>query len=326
MNESFWQDRPTFVTGASGLLGGRIVRRLVDLGADVTVLVRDWVPNSQLVRDGLTDEVIVARGELEDRNLLERILGEYEVDTVLHLAAQAIVPVANRNAVSTFESNVRGTWNLMEACRRSPLVEQVVTASSDKAYGSQEVPYTEEMPLEAEHPYDVSKACADMITQSYADTFDVPATITRCGNVYGGGDLHWNRLVPGTIRSALHGERPTVRSDGSPVRDWLYIEDAVNAYLDLAEHLAGDPSLAGEAFNFSTEQPRSVLDVIETILDVMDASLEPEIRDEAESEIDHQHLDATKARKRLGWEPRYDMEEGLRRTVDWYQEYLGEEA
>jgi len=251
--DRFWLDRPTLVTGATGFLGGWLVRRLLDLGADVVCLVRDWEPHSEFVRAGLQQRVRVVRGNVRDQPLIERILGEYEVDTAFHLAAQTIVGIASRNPVSTFESNVQGTWSLLEACRRSPSVRQIVVASSDKAYGAQEdLPYTEDMPLQARHPYDVTKSAADLISSSYASAFGLPVAITRCGNLYGGGDLNWNRLVPGTIRSVLRGIRPVIRSDGRYVRDYLHAEDAAIAYILLAEALAGDRSLAGEAFNFST--------------------------------------------------------------------------
>jgi CDP-glucose 4,6-dehydratase len=322
-NDRFWKDRPTFVTGGTGLVGGWVVRRLLDLGADVVCLVRDWVPQSELARSGLLEKVRGVRGDVCDQPLLERALGEYEIDVVIHLAAQTIVTIANRNPVSTFESNIRGTWTLLEACRRSPKVKAIVMASSDKAYGHSDVlPYDETTPLNGRHPYDVSKSCADLLTSSYATTFDLPVVTTRCGNFYGGGDLNWNRIVPGTIRSILRGERPIVRSDGLFVRDYFYVEDGARAYTMLAEKLAGDPSLRGEAFNFSNELQVTVLAVVEKITSLMGSNLEADIRNEASHEIRHQYLNARKARERLSWGPRFTLEEGLDLTIRWYQEFL----
>ncbi|MBI4581418.1 MAG: NAD-dependent epimerase/dehydratase family protein, partial [Planctomycetes bacterium] len=217
VDPAFWRDRPTLVTGATGLVGGALVRDLVAAGTDLVALVRDWVPMSELARSGRLETVKVVRGDFIDQDLLERALGEYEIDTVFHLGAQTLVPVANRNPLSTFESNIAGTWRLLEAARRSPKVKAIVVASSDKAYGAQKVlPYTEDTPLQGRHPYDVSKSCADLIAQAYAHTFGLSVVITRCGNLYGPGDLNWNRIIPGTIRSVLRGQRPLIRSDGSP--------------------------------------------------------------------------------------------------------------
>jgi CDP-glucose 4,6-dehydratase len=325
LNPSFWQDRPTLVTGATGLVGGWVVRRLLELGADVTCIVRDWVPQSELVTAGMLERTQVVRGDILDQALLERVLGEYEIDTVLHLAAQTIVGIANRNPTSTFESNVAGTWRLLEACRRSPLVRRIVLASSDKAYGEHDtLPYREDARLQALHPYDVSKASADLIAQSYAATYELPVAITRCGNFFGGGDLNWNRIVPGTIRSVLRGQRPVIRSDGNYIRDYFYVEDGAEAYLLLAERMASDPNLRGQAFNFSNETPVSVIDLTGRILRIMGSTLQPEIRSEANHEIREQFLDASKARQALGWSPRFSLDEGLRRTVAWYRGLLGE--
>jgi CDP-glucose 4,6-dehydratase len=323
LNPSFWQDRPTLVTGATGLVGSWVVRRLLELQAEVVCIVRDWIPQSELVTDGLLEKTRVVRGDVLDQALLERVLGEYEIDTVVHLAAQTIVGIANRNPVSTFESNIAGTWRLLEACRRSPMVRQVVTASSDKAYGEQEsLPYREDAELGGRHPYDASKAAADLIAQSYASTYQLPVVVTRCGNFFGGGDLNWNRVVPGTIRSVIRGQRPVIRSDGTPVRDYFYVEDGAEAYLLLAERLAGDPTLRGEAFNFSNESPVAVHDMVTRILRLMDSPLEADIRNNATNEIGAQFLDASKARTRLGWSPKFSLDEGLRRTVDWYRRHL----
>lgn len=319
----FWQDRPTFVTGATGLVGSWLVRRLCEAGADVVCLVRDWVPQSELVRSGWIERVKVVRGDVRDQACLERALGEYEINTVIHLAAQTIVGIANRNPVSTFETNIGGTWALLEACRRSPSVKQIVVASSDKAYGDQEnLPYDETRPLQGRHPYDVSKSCADLIAHAYAVTYGLPVAITRCGNFYGGGDLNWNRIVPGTIRSILRGERPVIRSDGRFVRDYFYVEDGAAAYMLLAERLAADPSLRGEAFNFSNELQVTVLELVHRILALMGSDLEPEIRNEASNEIRHQYLSAAKARQRLGWRPLFTLDEGLQRTIRWYQDFF----
>lgn len=322
-DSSFWRDRPTFVTGATGLVGAWTVRRLLALKADVVCLVRDWVPQSELVRGRLLDAVRVVRGDIRQQHLMERVLGEYEIDTVLHLAAQTIVGIANRNPASTFESNIQGTWALLEACRRSPLVKQIVLASSDKAYGrADKLPYDETTPLRGEHPYDVSKACADLIARAYWVTFGLPVVITRCGNFYGGGDLNWNRVVPGTIRSVVRGQRPVIRSDGTFVRDYFYVEDGAAAYTLLAERLAANRSIAGEAFNFSNESRLSVSEMVARILKAMGSRLKPEIRNEASHEIREQYLDASRARNTLGWSAMYTLDEGLAETIDWYRDFL----
>ncbi len=320
---NFWRDRPVLVTGATGLVGGWLTRRLIEADADVVCLVRDWVPNREFTKAKLIEQVTVVRGDLRDRDLLERTIGEYETDTVIHLAAQAIVCVANRNPISTFESNIQGTWNVLEACRRSTGVRSIVVASSDKAYGDQEIlPYNEDTPLRGQHPYDVSKSCADLIAHSYAKTYDLPVALTRCGHFCGGGDLNWNRIVPGTIRSVLRGDRPVIRSDGKFVRDYFYVEDGAAAYLLLAEELFHRPELHGQAFNFSYESQVTVLDLVKEILCAMHSSLEPEVLSEASNEIRRQYLSAERARAVLGWHPLFTLAEGLARTIPWYRELL----
>ena len=320
---SFWRDRPVFVTGATGLVGGWLVRELVAAGADVITLIRDHVPRSELVSSGLIDRVRAVRGDVRDQKTLERALGEYEIATVIHLAAQTTVGVANRNPISTLDTNIRGTWALLEASRRTPTVQQIVIASSDKAYGDQDVlPYTEDAPVLGRHPYDVSKSCADLLAQMYARTYGLPVCVTRCGNFFGGGDLNWNRIVPGTIRSVIRSERPVIRSDGRYIRDYLYVEDGARVYMLLAEKLAATPALAGEVFNFSYEHQVTVLDLVARILDVMGSTLEADVRNEASNEIRNQYLDASKAKRMLGWSPAFTFDAGLRATVDWYKEYF----
>jgi CDP-glucose 4,6-dehydratase len=320
---NFWRDRPAFVSGASGLVGSWLVRGLIEHGADVVCLVRDHVPQSELWRAGLLDRVKIVHGDVCDQALLERALGEHEIDTVFHLAAQTIVGIANRNPGSTFETNVAATWRLLEACRRSPKVKQIVFASSDKAYGDHDkLPYDEDAPLQGRHPYDVSKSCADLIAQSYAHTFQVPVAITRCGNFYGGGDLNWNRIVPGTIRSLLRDERPIVRSDGKNIRDYFYVEDGAAAYMLLAEKLATDRALIGRAFNFSNEIQVDVLQLVDLITKLVGAAHTPVVLNEASNEIRHQYLSAQRARADLNWRPLFTLEEGLTRTIRWYRELL----
>jgi len=311
------------VTGATGFLGSHLVGLLVDHGASVVVLVRDEVPSTSVSRRWL-NEVSTVRGPVEDQQIAERMLGEYGVRTLFHLAAQSQVEVANRNPISTFQANVAGTWTVLEAARRSPEVAQVVLASSDKAYGAQmTLPYTEEMPLEATHPYDTSKACADLIARSFALTFGVPASITRCGNFFGPGDTNWRRLVPGIVRSVLEGRRPEIRSDGTLTRDYLFVVDGALAYMCLAEALARNPGLAGEAFNFSADQPLSVLALVARIQKIAGTNLSPDVQGTATHEIPHQYLSSAKAREVLGWEPRYSLDEGLANTIDWYRTELG---
>jgi CDP-glucose 4,6-dehydratase len=260
---------------------------------------------------------------VRDQELLERILGEYEVDTVFHLAAQTIVGIANRNPVSTFETNVGGTWSLLEACRHSPTVKQIVLASSDKAYGDNEsLPYNEETALNGQHPYDVSKSCADLIAHSYAVTFGLPVATTRCGNFYGGGDLNWNRIVPGTIRSVLRDQQPVIRSDGNYIRDYFYVEDGAAAYVLLAEKLAKTPELRGQAFNFSNEIQVTVSVLVEKILELMGSNLKPKVLNQTSNEIRHQYLSAAKAREMLNWNPLFTLDEGLHRTISWYKNFL----
>ena len=326
LNTAFWQDRPTFVTGATGLVGSWLVWRLVGAGADVVCLVRDQVPQSEFYRSGLAARVKIVQGDICDQALLERVLGEYEADTVIHLAAQTIVGIANRNPISTFEANIKGTWGLLEACRRSPRVKQIVVASSDKAYGDQEkLPYDEKTPLQGRHPYDVSKSCSDLISTTYAHTYGLPVAVTRCGNFYGGGDLNWNRIVPGTIRSVIRGQRPVIRSDGLSVRDYFYVQDGAAAYMLLAEQLAGRPELRGEAFNFSNEIQVTVLGLVARILRAMGSTLEPDVHNEATNEIRHQYLSAEKARRMLDWSPLYTLDTGLAETIAWYKEFLTRE-
>jgi CDP-glucose 4,6-dehydratase len=320
---SAWKLKNVLVTGATGLLGPWLTALLLEERAAVVCLVRDQVPGSNFHRMGLDRQVVTVHGDLVDGRLLERTLNEYEIEVVIHLAAQAIVGAANRSPLGSFESNIRGTWSLLEACRVTDSVRAVVVASSDKAYGEQpDLPYTEAMPLDARHPYDVSKAAADMLAKSYFHTYGLPVAITRCGNLYGGGDLNFNRIVPGTIRSALLGERPVIRSDGRSVRDYFYVEDAANACLRLAERLLTDEAVAGQPFNFSSEEPLTVIEMARLVLAAVGVDLELDIRNEARHEIERQYLSAARAREVLSWEPRFTVPEALQRTVAWYREYL----
>jgi CDP-glucose 4,6-dehydratase len=321
---SDWRHSRVFVTGASGLLGSALVGELVTRGAEVTALVRDWVPASRLLQSTLSTSINIVGGDLGDCALLTRALNEYEIDTVFHLGAQTIVGTAARSPLSTFESNIRGTWNLLEACRlNSRLVQRILIASSDKAYGAHaHLPYTEETPLLGRFPYDVSKSCADLIALSYFHTYRTPVVVTRCGNLWGPGDLNYNRLVPGTIRSALMGEPPVIRSDGTFRRDYFYVRDAVEAYVMTAETMSKS-SLAGEAFNFGAERPYTVLEVVRHVLEFIGRTdLEPVILNQASAEIPEQFLDCSKARRLLNWAPRYSFDTGLAETIAWYRDRL----
>jgi CDP-glucose 4,6-dehydratase len=327
VSANFWDDRNVFVTGCTGILGSWMTRELVQRGANVVGLVRDRVPRSLLLQTPEWQRVTAVHGAVEDLEVVERALNEYEIETVLHLAAQTIVGTANRGPLSTFTSNIQGTWVVLEAARRTRTVKRIVVASSDKAYGEHaRLPYDEGFALQGRHPYDVSKSCADLITQSYHATYGSPVTITRCGNLYGGGDLNWNRIVPGTIKSILRGERPVIRSDGTYVRDYFYVLDAVYAYLALAERM-DDPALAGQAFNFSNEIQITVLDLVERIRALMGAAdLPPVVLNEARAEIPHQYLSAAKARQVLGWHPVFDLDRGLQETITWYRRFFTSES
>jgi CDP-glucose 4,6-dehydratase len=321
---TFWHERPVLVTGCTGLLGSWLTQTLVQAGSLVVGLVRDDVPQSHLVQAGIIGRIRVVRGDVTDYATMERALNEYEIETVFHLAAQTIVGIANRAPLSTFESNIRGTWITLEAARRSPTVRRVIVASSDKAYGTQPVlPYTEDMSLQGEHPYDVSKSAADLIARAYATTYGLPVAVTRCANLYGGGDLNWNRLIPGTIRSALQGQPPVIRSDGSFVRDYLYARDAVSAYMMLAEALDRD-DVRGEAFNCGTDEPMSVLEMTRLILSISPhPHLVPVVLDEVQNEIKEQYLSSRKIGALIGWRPAISREAALRETMAWYAAHLG---
>lgn len=327
-SSNFWQQKNVFVTGATGLLGSWLTEELVNQGANVVCLVRDSVHRSRFLQTGLYSRVTTVRGELEQAPLLVRTLNEYEIDTVFHLAAQTIVGTATRSPISTFESNIRGSWNLLEACRlNSRLVKRVLVASSDKAYGvPRHLPYNEDSPLEGRFPYDVSKSCTDLITLCYFHTFGLPVAVTRCGNLFGGGDLNYNRLIPGTIRSVLRGEAPIIRSDGKFVRDYFYVRDAVSAYLSLAAQLSRD-NVAGQAFNFSSGSPLSVLELVDILLRVMGRpDLRPVVENRASNEIPEQYLDSSKAARILGWKSTYTLEAAIAETVAWYTRELQESA
>jgi len=325
---SFWSPRSVLVTGATGMIGSWLVKELLDAGARVIALVQDANPFTELYRSKDIDRVHVVNGNLEDFWVLERAINLYEVDTVFHLGAQTIVGTAYRFPLQTFESNIRGTYNLLEVCRlHQKLIQRVIIASSDKAYGEQpKLPYQEGMPLEGRHPYEVSKSCADLITQTYWRTYRLPVAIARCGNVYGGGDINWSRIVPGTIRSLFQEERPIIRSDGKYIRDYVYVKDIVRAYMLLAVSLQ-DERVCGEAFNFSTEDPQSALGVVQLIQQLLKCEhLEPDIQNIAKGEIRSQYLSSEKARRVLGWQPAYNFETGLRETIEWYSAYLRTEV
>jgi CDP-glucose 4,6-dehydratase len=323
MENERWRERSVLVTGATGFLGGWLVKELVERRARVVALVRDSAPRSMLVREGLAEQIETVNGSLADRGLLRRVLCEYDVATVFHLGAQALVGVARTDPVGTLEANVAGTWNLLEASRQSS-VRELVVASSDKAYGpSTQLPYHETHPMDGRYPYDVSKSCADMICRMYASTYGVPVCVTRCGNLFGGGDMNFSRTIPGLIRATLRGERFVIRSDGDFVRDFIYVRDAVAGYLALADAMAGDPSLRGEAFNFSLEVRLTVLDIVQLVLQLMGRpELRPLVQNIATDEIREQYMVADKARRVLGWAPRFTMEQGLRETIDWYTRSL----
>jgi CDP-glucose 4,6-dehydratase len=322
----FWKRRRVFVTGATGIVGSWLVKDLLAQHAQVVALVRDADPQSELYRSGDIGQVTVVNGVLEDFWTLERAINQHEVESVFHLGAQTIVGTAHRFPLPTFEANIRGTYNLLEACRlRMDTVRQIVIASSDKAYGEHpNLPYTEDMSLNGRHPYEVSKSCADLIAQAHYHTYALPVAIARCGNIYGGGDLNWSRIVPGTIRSFLRREPPIIRSDGTYVRDYIYVRDVARAYVRLAECLHDD-QVQGKAFNFSMESPLTVLDLARTIQRLMDCEdIEPRILNCAEGEIHSQHLSAAKARAILRWEPQFDLERGLSETIEWYRVFLAE--
>lgn len=319
-----WTGRRVFVTGATGIVGSWLVKRLLEEGASVVALVRDWDPQTELVRSGDIHRTNVVNGRLEDYGTLERAINEHEVDTVFHLGAQPIVNTALRNPLPTFEANIRGSYNLLEACRvHRSLVTRVVVASSDKAYGDgPSLPYTEDMPANGRHPYDVSKSCTDLLALTYAHTYELPVTIARCGNIYGGGDLNWSRIVPGTIRSLHQNERPIIRSNGLFTRDYIFVQDVVDGYMRLAER-GTDEGVRGEAFNFSPETRVTVLDITSRITHLMRRDdLEPVILDQARSEIRDQYLDSSKAKTRLAWTARHSLDEGLAETIAWYRRFL----
>ena len=324
---SFWKGKKVFVTGATGLMGGWVVKALMREGAEIVALVRDHTPKSMAVREGLIDQITTVHGDLESLPTLQRVIAEYAPHTVFHLAAQPLVQVAKRDPVGTLRANVMGTWNLMEACRLAGN-PNVVVASSDKAYGANEnLPYRETHPLQGRYPYDASKSCADLIAQMYAATYGVKTVIARCGNLFGGGDLNFDRTVPGVIKATLANERFVIRSDGKFVRDFLYVKDAARSYLTLGERLAEDESISGEAFNFSLEERLTVLEIVQMTLRIMRRSdLEPIIQNVASFEIREQYLDASKAREKLDWRPQYGMEEAIRETVEWYREHFALET
>jgi CDP-glucose 4,6-dehydratase len=328
---SNWKGSKVFVTGATGLLGSHLTRQLLEQGAEVVALVRDTVPksifHSQKPAWQLDRKVTLVRGELENYATLERAINEYEIDTVFHLGAQTIVGTANRSPIPTFKANIEGTWNLLEAARvHQKRIKRVIIASSDKAYGNLKgEAYDESYPLQGEHPYDVSKSCTDLLSRSYYVSYGLPVAITRCGNFFGPGDLNFSRIIPGATRDIIEGRRPVIRSDGSFIRDYIFVEDGAHAYLTLAEAMKpgkdGKIAHAGEAFNFSYGLRLTVKDVAARVLKAMNRpDLELDIRNEASNEIPVQCLDSTKAKTLLNWKPRYGFDEGLKLTVEWYRE------
>jgi CDP-glucose 4,6-dehydratase len=308
------------VTGGRGFVGAWLCRALLERGTAVRSFDRrgPHLRPSTLALLGIDGEVEEVEGDLRDGDALRAAIAGS--DAVFHLAAETIVGTVRADPVAGFETNVGGTWTLLEACR-AEATERVVFASSDKAYGAhEELPYREDFPLQATAPYEASKAAADIIARSYWPSFGVPVAVTRFANIYGGGDLNFSRLVPEAVCAAVEGRAPVLRSDGSPVRDLLYVEDAAAAYLAIADALDRD-DVRGEAFNAGGERPYSVLEVVSEITRLAGAAVEPEIRGAGnpEGEIDRQFVDASKIRERCGWSPRVTLAEGLERTIDWYR-------
>lgn len=321
MNNIFWSDRNVLVTGASGMLGSEVTKQLLDGGANVTAIVRDQVHNSRLNLEKLNQKINIASGDITDYEFVERVIGEYEVETVFHLAAQTQVKVGNASPISTFNSNIKGTWNVLEAVRaHRQRVRSLIVASSDKAYGDQKIlPYSEETPLQGRHPYDVSKSCADLLAQSYWYSYELPVSITRCGNLFGPGDLNFNRIIPGTIMALRKNESPIIRSDGSYIRNYFYIKDAANAYLSISENSA---KTTGKAFNVGSDERFSVIELVKIIIDLMGSDLAPIIKNEATNEIKEQYLSIDKVKAILGWTPKYSIQEAIKETVEWYKTYF----
>ena len=323
-SSKYWEETPVLVTGATGIVGSWLCAELLETGARVVALVKDADPQSELIRTGNINRLAVVNGTLEDFWTVERAINEHDIQVVFHLGAQAIVGSALRSPLPTFETNIRGTYNVLEACRLHAIrVKSIVVASSDKAYGAHDrLPYLEEAPLVGRHPYDVSKTCADIISQSYYETYDLPVGIARCGNIYGGGDLNWSRIVPATIRSYFYGQSPVIRSDGTFIRDYLYVKDAVTGYIRLAEGLNRD-EIKGQAFNFGNESPITVLDLVSEIQTLMESQdLDPNVLGTAEAEIHSQYLSSAKARELLDWSPANDLRSGLEATISWYRQFL----
>jgi CDP-glucose 4,6-dehydratase len=328
MSRTFWSGKRVLVTGTTGLVGSWLTERLLAHGASVVGLIRDQDPQSRLFSSNTIQRISVVSGELEDYAAVDRAINEHEVDTVFHLGAQTLVGAARRSPRATFDANIRGTYHLLDACRvHSGLVKRVIVASSDKAYGDVEtLPYTEAMPPLGRHPYDVSKSCADLLAQAYAVSYGLPVAVARCGNIYGGGDLNWSRIVPGTIRSLLRGERPVLRSDGRSKRDYVYVEDAVDAYLQLGEQMHRS-QVRGRAFNFGPSRPLTVLDIVSRLRTLMHTPrLTPVIRNTARGEIRHQYLSSKLAGKVLAWKPSVTLDDGLKRTIAWYERYFADHA
>ena len=318
-----WKDKNVFVTGADGFIASWLAKTLVEKSANVTAITRDFRKSPGYKILGIQEKINVALGDIVNYDTIKRVVAEYEIDTCFHLAAQALVQTATRGPLTTFESNIKGTWNILEACRTTETVKRIVVASSDKAYGVQEkLPYTEESPLLGLYPYDASKACTDILARSYFKSYSLPVAVTRNGNTYGGGDLNFSRIIPDTIKSVITGKELLIRSDGTPERDYIYVKDAVNAYLMLAENL-DRKEVKGEAFNFGTEKPISVKDLVTKIAQLAGRpDLKPKILGEAKNEIDRQYLDASKGRKLLKWEPKYNLDQGLKETIEWYKKYF----
>ena len=319
-----WKGKNVLITGATGFAGSWIAKSLVEKKANVVALIRDHAPDSPLFYMDTYPKLKAAKGNIIDYNSVNRIFNEYEINACFHLAAQPIVTIANRSPIPTFETNIKGTWNILEVARKTETLERIVIASTDKVYGEPiKLPITEDHPLDASYPYDASKACLEILVRTYFKTYELPIGITRCCNIYGGGDLNFSRIIIDTIRSIIFNKNPIIRSDGTPVRDFIYIDDVVNAYLTLAENL-GRKDVKGEAFNFGSNSPISMIDLVNKIIKVSGKNLKPEIigKKKPHAEIDEQYLSSEKALRLLKWKPKVPLDIGLKRTIKWYEGFF----